>query len=188
MLTARLFLLAFYAWSGCEVTLSLFRRARRASETKDRGTMALLFVLIGVGISAGSALAHLAAFRLPGPPGPRLLLAFALLLSGVAIRWTAIAQLGRFFTVNVAVQEGHHLVAHGLYRRLLHPSYTGLLLALASFGPGVGSWLSGALVLVPVLPALVFRIHVEEQALAEAFGAAWAEHAKGRWRLVPWLY
>ncbi|MHB1618089.1 MAG: isoprenylcysteine carboxylmethyltransferase family protein, partial [Metallibacterium sp.] len=41
---------------------------------------------------------------------------------GIALRATAIAQLGRFRTPNVAVLADHRIVERGLYRHIRHPS------------------------------------------------------------------
>jgi protein-S-isoprenylcysteine O-methyltransferase Ste14 len=35
---------------------------------------------------------------------------------------------------------------------------------------------------------LLYRIHVEEVALNQAFGAQYAEYRKATWRLIPGIY
>ena len=39
----------------------------------------------------------------------------------LAVRWTAILTLGRFFTVDVAIYSDHSVVRTGLYRLVRHP-------------------------------------------------------------------
>jgi protein-S-isoprenylcysteine O-methyltransferase Ste14 len=43
-------------------------------------------------------------------------------------------------------------------------------------------------VLVPTILAMLYRIHVEEIALNEAFGAQYASYSKTTWRLIPGIY
>ena len=111
-----------------------------------------------------------------------------ILLLGSAIRWTAIRALGRLFTGVVAIQAGHELVRHGLYRYVRHPAYTGTLLAHFGLGLAFVSWVSIALSTIPFLAAAAYRIRVEEEALRQEFGAAYAEYAGRTWRLIPWVY
>jgi protein-S-isoprenylcysteine O-methyltransferase Ste14 len=101
--------------------------------------MFLLFGAIGVGVFVAIApRMSAAAPRLPIPGSPPVLLACGLvaLIAGIGLRWYSIRSLGRFFTMNVAVQAGHRVVRTGPYRWVRHPSYTGLLLACAGVGVG----------------------------------------------------
>ena len=75
----------------------------------------------------------------------------------------------------------------GLYARIRHPSYLGLLVASLGwalvFRSAVGLLLTAAL-LVP----LVARIRDEERLLAAEFGAEYAAYRRRTWRLVPGLW
>jgi protein-S-isoprenylcysteine O-methyltransferase Ste14 len=42
--------------------------------------------------------------------------------------------------------------------------------------------------IVPVTAAFLYRIHVEEAVLNEAFGAEYAAYSKATWRLIPGVY
>ena len=69
-----------------------------------------------------------------------------------------------------------------------HPSYTGLLVALLGIGVANRTIVSvGAVVVLP-LPAIIWRIHVEEAALDADFGPAWRQYARHTHRLVPHLW
>jgi protein-S-isoprenylcysteine O-methyltransferase Ste14 len=115
-------------------------------------------------------------------------LGLSLLLAGVAIRWTAIYTLGQYFTSTVTIKDEHRLIRAGLYRHLRHPAYTGALLAHLGLGLSFSNWFSLALSSVPFLVAAVYRIHVEEQALSEAFGDQYLEYSRDTKRLIPKLY
>ena len=107
---------------------------------------------------------------------------------GLAIRWTAIYTLGRYFTRTVTIKNDHRIIQQGLYRYLRHPSYTGALLAQLGLGLAFTNWLSLALIFAPILVATLYRMHVEENALVEAFGNEYVAYAKDTKRLIPKVY
>src|SRR5262249_25500324 len=94
----------------------------------------------------------------------------AILLAGAAFRIWAIVALGRFFTPTVTIQPDHRVVEDGPYRRLRHPSYTGLLVALAAFGPALGNCLSVRALPVWPLAGVRLGIGAEEAALVWGLG------------------
>ncbi len=87
-----------------EFALVVSKRAgAKAGADKDRRSLGLLWLVIGLSISAGFILqARVPAGRVPFPR-PCYLLGLALFLLGLVIRWIAIIHLGRFFTVSVAI-------------------------------------------------------------------------------------
>lgn len=102
--------------------------------------------------------------------------------------WRAVITLGRYFTVLVKVSQDQPVVDRGPYRWLRQPSYTGRLLAIVGGGLMLGNWVSTAGAVGVVLAALLFRIRVEERALAAALGDRYRRHAAGRARLVPYVW
>jgi protein-S-isoprenylcysteine O-methyltransferase Ste14 len=96
--------------------------------------------------------------------------------------------LGRSFRVTVEVDTGQQVVDRGPYRRVRHPSYTGILILLAGLSLVYGNW--PALVILLVLPAgvLIHRIFVEEAVLTEVIGRAYMDYATRTKRLVPGLW
>jgi protein-S-isoprenylcysteine O-methyltransferase Ste14 len=88
----------------------------------------------------------------------------------------------------VAIQKEQKVHREGLYRFVRHPSYSGLLLIFLSVGVHTRNWSALAIAVVPPLAALMYRIHVEEAALNEAFGAEYAEYTRETKRLVPGIY
>jgi len=107
---------------------------------------------------------------------------------GIIVRSTAIIQLGRFHTPNVAVRSDHQLKQTGLYRYVRHPSYLGALIAFLGFGFALGNWLS-VLVLMAITPCIyLYRIHEEDAALSAELGEAYREYCLRTKRLIPWVY
>ena len=76
----------------------------------------------------------------------------------------------------------------GPYRLVRHPSYAGLLLEFAGLGIVLGTWAGLAVILVPILAALVRRMNVEEAALRQGLGEAYAAYVQRTRRLVPGVY
>ena len=114
-------------------------------------------------------------------------LGVALYVAGGALRLWPVFVLGRRFSGLVAIQPGHSLVTSGVYGRIRHPSYLGLLVnalgwALA-FRSGVGLLLAALLV-----PPLVARMDAEEALLRAQFGAEYDDYRSRTSRLIPGLY
>jgi protein-S-isoprenylcysteine O-methyltransferase Ste14 len=111
----------------------------------------------------------------------------ALFAAGGALRMWPVFVLGHRFSGLVAIQPGHQLVTTGVYGRIRHPSYLGLLVgslgwALA-FRSGVGVLLALAM-LVPLLA----RMRAEEDLLRSHFGAEYEAYCARTWRLLPGIY
>jgi protein-S-isoprenylcysteine O-methyltransferase len=176
-------------YGASEIALALARRSKRAgARSRDAGTLGLVWVVIAVSVTAAVWIARSVEF---GRYEHGLVLdriALALFGLGVALRGWAIVVLGRFFTVDVAIHEGHELVQRGPYRVLRHPSYTGALLVFFGFGVLFDSWPALAVATLPVVAIILRRIQVEERALAEHFGEAWRAHCARTWRLVPGVW
>ena len=120
--------------------------------------------------------------NLPGVCG------IVLMLAGICIRWVAIYTLGRYFTREVTILRDHRVVQSGLYKYLRHPSYSGLLLGNLGLGLAFSNWLSLIIIFVPTFAAALYRMHVEEKALEQAFGSEYIDYCRVTNRLIPKLY
>jgi protein-S-isoprenylcysteine O-methyltransferase Ste14 len=106
---------------------------------------------------------------------------------GVALRLWSIRTLGRFFTYTVQTSGDQPVITAGPYRLIRHPSYAGLLIAMTGLGIFVGNWWCVLIVFAGVLPGIVYRIRVEEQALLQSLGDMYREYAATRKRLIPFI-
>lgn len=182
------FIVLVVAWVLFELWLGWRRRSQDRS--RDRGTLVLLLATIGACIVAAVWLAWQPAGRIEDP-GLRRLLSWSgqsLMLAGMLLRYWSVRVLARFFTIDVAVQEGHELIRRGPYRWVRHPSYTGSLATFLGFGLALGNLWSLLVLMTPVVIAFLRRIRVEERVLAEAFPAEYPEYARQTRRLVPFLW
>jgi protein-S-isoprenylcysteine O-methyltransferase Ste14 len=122
-------------------------------------------------------------------------------LDGDAVRWAGVALyalggglriwpvfvLGERFSGLVAIQPGHALVTTGLYGRIRHPSYLGMLLGSLGWALTFRS-AAGVVLTACMVPIVLARIRAEEALLAAHFGADYAEYRRRTWRLLPGVY
>ena len=112
----------------------------------------------------------------------------ALLLGGIVIRWSAVLTLGKYFTGTVLIKHDHRLIRSGLYKHLRHPAYTGALVAHLGLGLSFSNWFTIVLSSAPYVMAALYRIHVEERALGEAFGDEYLNYSRSTKRLIPKIF
>lgn len=176
-------------WILSEVLLAFRRRAAKVSRRKGgRGSVVLVFLVIVASIAAANVALFLVPLRFPGDPTIYTAIAAALIVAGIGIRWWAILTLGRFFSVDVALQEHHQIVQNGPYRWVRHPAYTGLLVIFLGVGIASRSWLSLVLVVVPITVFFLYRIRIEEEALSDELGEDYLEYRKKTKRLIPRVF
>lgn len=111
-----------------------------------------------------------------------------LMFFGICIRFISLRVLGEFSTAELTIQKDHQLIKNGIYSYLRHPLYLGVILILLGI-PIIFSSLYGlSCVIIIGLPILVYRIKIEEDALAEAFGNEYLEYIEKTKKLIPFVY
>ena len=176
------------AWLASEVLIAIATRTWRSrGKVRDRGTQLLLWIVIVASVAAAGWISSI-----PTPIFGRahwLRLAALLILGvGLIIRWAAVLNLGSAFSANVAIRDTQKVRTTGLYHFVRHPSYLGLVLIFLAIGIYSRNWLSLAVAVVPPTVALLYRIHVEEAALREAFGEEYVAYSRTTKRLVPGVF
>eukprot|EP01111_Echinosteliopsis_oligospora_P013808 TRINITY_DN5048_c0_g2_i2.p1 TRINITY_DN5048_c0_g2~~TRINITY_DN5048_c0_g2_i2.p1 ORF type:complete len:192 (+),score=19.26 TRINITY_DN5048_c0_g2_i2:184-759(+) len=118
------------------------------------------------------------------------LFGFFLVIAGDVIRSRAISELGQYFTYDISVTQEQTLVTTGPYKKLIHPSYTGLFMAwiglcfyIENFAPYFKYYaaISGFFI-------CILRIPKEERMLRQHFGQKWDKYASERYRLIPYVF
>jgi protein-S-isoprenylcysteine O-methyltransferase Ste14 len=95
--------------------------------------------------------------------------------------------LGRNWSAEVRIGEGHELVRTGPYRMLRHPIYTAMLGMFV--GTAVASSQYHALIGVAILVlAYLRKTRLEENIMRETFGGEWDAYQRDTWRLVPLVF
>lgn len=178
-----------------ELTLMRSRLSGDATRSADRGSLRLLMAIIFISVGAAWAVGRLvpkARFDVlfdMGPTATACVMAagIAVFIAGLALRWYAMAYLGRLFTFDVAIAADHKVIDTGPYRHIRHPAYTGSLMTFVGIGLCGGNALSFGVLLVPIVLAFMWRIAVEEAALTAALGSGYVDYVGRTKRLIPFV-
>lgn len=174
-------------WIVSEATT--LRRYRAGDVLQDAGTRMFFAVGIVPGVLGGWLIAQrVTTFAIPGDPWLTFAIGCVISLAGIALRRWSIFVLGRFFTRDVMIREGHTVVSNGPYRLLRHPSYTGIMLAMLGYGVMLENWLSLVVAAAGFCVAVLPRIHHEERVLEAGLGAPYREFERTRKRLIPLVW
>ena len=175
-------------YGASEILLTIAKRHGQRNKAADAGSLGLIWVVVGASIGA----AFYVAKALPGGafPDPRLaqVAGLAIFVPGAVLRWYAIFYLGRYFTVDVRVASDQKVVDTGPYRLIRHPSYTGAFMQFFGLALCIGNAWSVLMVMVPLLVVFSYRIRVEERALEQGLGEAYASYRQRTKRLIPFVY
>jgi len=177
-----------FVFAFSELLLMVFKHSRieTAKTRKDQGSMMLIWVMITIGFTLGFFLAKHGSFNFINSAitGIGLLM----IMTGIIIRWLAIIQLGKSFIVDVAITEVTELKTDGLYKKIRHPSYLGLLLIIIGFSVTMNSFFSFLVLVVPVFIAVIYRISVEEKVLTNEFGESYSGYKSRTKKLIPGIF
>ncbi|HEU4724125.1 MAG TPA: isoprenylcysteine carboxylmethyltransferase family protein [Candidatus Eisenbacteria bacterium] len=138
-------------------------RARGGHEVP--GSRFALFALLHALVPLGMLAEVVACGARPGPLWP---LWAVLLALAEGVRAASMRALGDRWSARIFVVPGEPRVRRGLYRRLAHPNYLGVVLELAALPLLFGAWrtaIAGSLVNAILLAD---RVRAEDRALAEA--------------------
>lgn len=123
-----------------------------------------------------------------GLPNSQVFAAGTLFFSGFALRLWAHKILGRFFTFDIGIREGHKILKEGPYRLIRHPSYTGYFLLLVGLCLSYPYWFFLPLLTMPTLGFFLLRIHSEEKMLVAHFGEDYRSYQRHSKKLIPFLF
>jgi protein-S-isoprenylcysteine O-methyltransferase Ste14 len=180
---------AFACWILPEIVAWRVKRSTDSTKARDHGSLTFIAILWWVGIATDFSFSLLLPqAALSWERAPLFFVGICIMLLGIALRWYSAAVLGKYFTFDVAIQNGQPLIEVGPYRYVRHPSYSGALLTLFGFGLALGNWAGLAAALLCLGSAYAYRIPIEEAALASVLGGAYEQYAKRTWRLVPFLF
>jgi protein-S-isoprenylcysteine O-methyltransferase Ste14 len=167
--------------------LRLQREPQRGTTEHDKHSARVWDVAIGLEV-IGMVLGLVGVGRIQTSTNLIGYFGLVALVGGIAIRWSAIYTLGKYFTGKVRIQSDHQLVRVGLYKYVRHPAYSGSLLAHLGLGLSFGNWFTLGFSVIPFVVAVWYRMRVEDAALQKAFGVAYLDYSKQAKRLIPKLY
>src|SRR5260370_24816014 len=111
-----------------------------------------------------------------------------LLLTGIGIAIAVFARisLGSNWSGTVTLKEDHELIRKGLYSRIRHPIYTGILLGALGSGMIHGE-LRDLLGFLILLSSFFIKAKREESFLFQEFGTTFTEHQRRTGMVLPKL-
>src|SRR4051812_13824502 len=110
-----------------------------------------------------------------------------LTFAGLAFSGWARAHLGRYWSGNITLKEGHKLIRTGPYCMARHPLYTGFL--IAAFGSAMVASTGDAIVgFLLILISILIKIHREESLLLSEFGPEYRQFKAEVSALLPFIY
>jgi protein-S-isoprenylcysteine O-methyltransferase len=175
-------------YGASEIALTIAKRRGQRNKAADAGSLGMIWVVVGASIGTAFYLAN--AF--PDGAFPNVAFAriagLAIFIPGAVLRWYAIFYLGRYFTVDVRVAQDQQVIDTGPYRWIRHPSYTGAFMQFFGFALCIGNVWSVLVVMVPMFVVFSYRIRVEERALEQGLGGAYASYRRRTKRLIPFVY
>ena len=180
--------IVYAVWLGSEIILNRMLRSN-ATDTpkKDKGSLLIIWVTIVVACFTAGFLTGVISVPIYATVAAYVA-SLAIIVLGVVLRLLAISALGKFFTVDVTIREGHQLKQDGMYRYVRHPSYAASLLSFVGYGLSLNNWVSLIIVTVAVFAVFSYRIGIEEKVLAAQFGEAYTAYKKRTKRLIPFVY
>lgn len=156
----------------------------RHKTTTDRGSA---WAVVGAWyLVLGLSLAEAWLFpRLTPDPRAVGFVGLGIFVAGSTLRWVAVSTLDKHFSPLVELQEEHQLVTHGIYAWVRHPAYLGSLCWTLSVPLFLGSGAGLVAFVAAYIPALRYRIRVEEAVLGDYFGTAWETYRERVPALLP---
>lgn len=183
-----IFPITYAMWFLSEFLLGRLRRSN-ANDIKgaDKNSLAIIWIVVIPSIAVASYIAS--SIRMPMVAGEWIRYAgLALMILGIVFRMLVIKTLGRMFTVDVTIREGHKLKKDGFYKIVRHPSYSASLISFMGFGISLNNWISFFLVAVASSSVFLYRIRIEEDALIKQFGSEYTDYRKSTKAIIPFIY
>jgi protein-S-isoprenylcysteine O-methyltransferase Ste14 len=159
---------------------------RRRETLASRLTFVVAMLLGALLLLAGHRWLGWLQARWIGGGWVRYWIAVTLVVAGLSFSIWARRTLGGNWSGTVTVKVDHELVQTGPYRRIRHPIYTGLLLAVFGSALAAGR-LYGLAACALIALGLWRKLRVEERWMAAEFGERYERYRHSSWALIPFV-
>lgn len=180
---------AFVLW----IIFSLYwsieaRNSAKSQESESKWSTALHQIVLNVAlILLFWPAPYLRGWFLPQRWHFMVLVGVAIQIAFFALAISARRHLGKNWSAEVRIGEGHELVRSGPYSVVRHPIYTAMLGMFVGTAIASSQW--HALVGIALLfVAYLRKTRLEENILRQTFGAKFDEYRGQTWSLVPPIY
>ena len=177
-------------WFAAEAYLILRDRTRGKGKREiDRRTRNFNTIATVVALASAPIANWVPVLRFDVPGATVVFwLGIVVIFLGLFLRHWSIIVLGRYFRTTIELEKGQKVIQKGPYKYVRHPSYAGIVLFFVGYGLLSKNWLSlFAAVCLPTV-SLVYRIRIEEVALAEGLGAEYAAYQGKTKKLIPGIW
>jgi len=96
--------------------------------------------------------------------------------------------LKKQYSAMVKTSENHQLVTTGIYKKLRHPAYLGLMMLMLGIPLSSWSFVGLGIGIMCGIPAILYRINVEERFLNNIFGQQYKDYSEGTWKVNFYLW
>src|ERR1051325_7417840 len=114
--------------------------------------------------------------------------AVAAAIGSVALIMSAVKTLGKEWSITARTVEDHQLATKGVYARVRHPIYTGMLGMLIAPGLAVSHWLALLVAVLVFAIGTLIRVRIEERLLRETFGSKFDDYAQRVPAVIPGIF
>ena len=129
-----LFTSIYIIWALSEVFINRFLRSG-AGDKKNQDKNSLAFIWITVVLSMALAVYIATSYYFPLSTWQNTrYFGLVFIVTGIVLRLVIIASLGKYFTADVTIRQGHQLKKDSFYKYLRHPSYSASMLSFIGFG------------------------------------------------------
>jgi protein-S-isoprenylcysteine O-methyltransferase Ste14 len=174
-------ILVFLAWLVFGAIFLFRKKPPKAEETKRVAAAKWGIALQGVGFALVGSFHRAQWWWLPPSRIGELIFAAGTVLLAYSSCWfclRAVRTLGKQWTYEARVIQGHELIRQGPYAVVRNPIYLGMFGLMLATGMAWSTWWAiGAAILVFLVGNRI-RIRSEEKLLREAFGAQFDEYAR----------
>jgi protein-S-isoprenylcysteine O-methyltransferase Ste14 len=180
---------AFVLWIIFSVYWTIEAKNSAESRTSEsKASTALHQIVINVAlILLFWPVPHLAGWFLPQRWHFLVLVGVLIQIAFFALAISARRHLGKNWSAEVRIGEGHELIQTGPYRFVRHPIYTAMLGMF--LGTAIASGQVHALVAIVILfLSYIRKTRLEEEILKKTFGPAFDSYRRETWSLVPPVY
>jgi len=158
--------------------------SRNRNQKEDKNSLILILIGIFLPLIIMISLSYIGIGRINNIFSYSGLL---LIILGFTLRQYSINILGEFFTPVVAKKDNQKIIQKGPYKYIRHPSYTGLFLEVIGAAISFANWISIISVLILFIPAILYRINIEENFLSKNF-KEYKNYQKKTWKLIPFIF
>ena len=114
-------------------------------------------------------------------------LVIVIVIVSLWIMATAVRALGKQWSLQARVLEGHALIREGPYRFVRHPIYTGMLGMIIAAGLAWSHWIGFIIAVLLFSIGTVIRVRSEEKLLREQFGEKFDDYKRSVPAVIPFF-